>query len=98
MHGKPKLLAHTVRNPDAARCLFRWLRSLGCDAPSIVKIVMRFPNVLKLDVEEVLKPRFAALLSLEVSHDRAVQGIVRAPTILGVEPEYMQGRIEYLRG
>ncbi|KFM25466.1 hypothetical protein F751_0493 [Auxenochlorella protothecoides] len=98
VHGKPKLLAHTVRNPDAARCLFRWLRSLGCDAPSIVKIVMRFPNVLKLDVEEVLKPRFAALLSLEVSHDRAVQGIVRAPTILGVEPEYMQGRIEYLRG
>lgn len=46
--GRPGILAYVVRRPDACRSFFEWVRTIGCDSPGVVKIICRFPPILKV--------------------------------------------------
>ena len=86
-----------MSSPAAAPRFLHWLFSLGCEPDAAAKLILRFPNVLKLDLESAIKPRYEALLGTGVPPAKLLQGLVRGPTILGVEPEALLARISYLR-
>ncbi|KAL4532706.1 hypothetical protein Ndes2526A_g08189 [Nannochloris sp. 'desiccata'] len=92
------LFAHTVRDPFNVKLLFEWMRELGLREPDVMKIVNKTPLLLQIQVERILKPRFAFIENkFGVDRQIAVAAIKRHPELLCIDSTALEERIEFLQ-